>query len=86
MLTNIQVTITIQLLGLSRRQCGGSPIDMTVVVELASRTLDLPQNESYDLLPHGLYPALIVNFLPGLHHLSLLKKKARYINSSRQYN
>ena len=45
------------------------------MVELASKVQDLPQNESYDLLSHGVNPIHIVNFIPNLSHLSIWIKK-----------
>ena len=47
---------------------------MAVVLELASRIEDLPQNESYELLRHGPYPILVVNFLPNFPYLTILIK------------
>ena len=45
-------------------------IDVTVVVELAFRIQDLPQNESCGLLAHGINPIGRVNFVHDLTHLS----------------
>ena len=59
----------VQLLGLSGRRCESS-MDVTVVVELASRMKDLPHNESCELLAHGVNPIGRVNFLPDSTHLS----------------
>ena len=51
-----------------------SSIDMTVVVELASKIQDLVQNESDELLAHGVDPISRVTFIPHLRHLSFRKK------------
>ena len=51
-----------------------SSIDVTVVVELASRIQDLVQNESGELLAHGVDPMSRVTFIPHLRHLSFRKK------------
>ena len=67
--TNVQVMFIVQMLGPSQRRSGYS-IDMTVVVELASRIQDLPQNESCELLAHGVNPIGRVNFVHDLTHLS----------------
>ena len=68
----------VQLLGPSgaRRK---SSIDVTVVVELTSRIQDLIQNESGELLAHGVDPISIVTFIPiwDIYHLG---KKDWYIN------
>ena len=64
----------VQLLGPS----GGrwkSSIDVTVVVELASRIQDLVQNESGELLTHGVDPIGRVTFIPHSRHLSFRKKR-----------
>ena len=71
-----------QVLGPSRRRSGHS-IDVTIMVELASRIQDLRQNEPCELHAHGVNPIDIVNFVPDLTHLSFLEKKDRYVNSSR---
>ena len=68
----------VQLLGPSGRRCKSS-MDMTVVVELASRIQDLLQNESGELLAHGINPIGGVNFVNDLIHLSFWKKD-QYIN------
>ena len=47
-----------------------SSIDVTVVVELAFRIQDLPQNESCELLAHGVNPISRVNFVHDSTHLS----------------
>ena len=47
-----------------------SSMDVTVVVELASGIQDLPQNESRELLAHGVNPIGRVNFVPDSTHLS----------------
>jgi hypothetical protein len=59
---------------------------MAIVVELTFRINDLLQNESYELLRHSHDPIHMENFILDSHHLSFFKNKARYINSSRQYN
>ena len=53
-----------------------SCIDVTVVVELASRIQDLVQNESGELLAHVhvVDPISRVTFIPHLRHLSFRKK------------
>ena len=51
-----------------------SSIDVTVVVELASRIQDLIQNESGELLAHDVDPISRVTFIPHLRHLSFRKK------------
>ena len=51
-----------------------SSIDVTVVVELASRIQDLVQNESGELLAHGVDPISRVKFIPHLRHLLFRKK------------
>ena len=56
-----------------------SSMDVTVVVELASRIQDLVQNESGELLAHGVDPISRVTisrvtFIPYLRHLSFRKK------------
>ena len=76
----------VQVLGLLRRRSGHS-IDVTVVVELASRIKDLPQNEPCELLTHGVNPINTVNFVLDLtpsfwkkridmliHRISIIKK------------
>ena len=68
-LTNVQVMFIVQMLGPSQRRSGYS-IDMTVVVELASRIQDLPHNESCELLVHDVNPVDKVNFFPDSTHLS----------------
>ena len=52
-----------------------SSMDVTVVVELASRIQDLVQNESGELLAHGVDPISRVTFTPYLRHLSFMKKR-----------
>ena len=52
-----------------------SSMDVTVMVELASRIQDLVQNESGELLAHGVDPISRVTFIPHLRHLSFRKKK-----------
>ena len=64
----------VQLLGPS----GGrwkSSIDVTVVVELASRIQDLVQNKSGELLAKGVDPISRVIFIPHLRHLSFREKR-----------
>ena len=46
-----------------------SSMDVTVVVELASRIQYLVQNESGELLAHGVDPIGRVTFLPHSRHL-----------------
>src|SRR6185503_3665427 len=72
--TNVQVMFVVQLLVPS----GGrwkSSMDVTVVVELASRIQDLVQNESGELLAHGVDPISRVTFIPHLRHLSFRNKR-----------
>ena len=67
----------VQLLGPS----GGrwkSSMDVTVVVEFASRIQDLVQNESGELLAHGIDPIGRITFIPHLSHLSFRKKGMIY--------
>ena len=52
-----------------------SSMDVTIVVELASRIQDLVQNESGELLAHGVDPISIVTFIPHLRHLLFRKKR-----------
>ena len=63
----------VQLLGPSGRRCESS-MDVTVMVELASRIQDLVQNESGELLAHGIDPISGVKFILHLRHLSFRKK------------
>ena len=72
-ITNIQVTFIMQVLGPSRRRSGYS-IDVTVVVELASRIQDLPHNESCELLAHGVNPIDIRSGVVDLCHLSFWER------------
>ena len=51
-----------------------SSMDVTVVVELASRIQDLVQNESGELLAHGVDPVGRITFIPESSHLSFRKK------------
>ena len=51
-----------------------SSIDVTVVVELASKIQDLVQNESGELLAHDVDPISRVTIIPHLRHLSFRKK------------
>jgi len=63
----------VQLLGpLGRRW--KSFMDVTVVVELASRIQDLVQNESDELLAHDVDPIGRINFICDSTHLSFRKK------------
>ena len=63
----------VQVLGpLGRRW--KSFMDVTVVVELASRIQDLVQKESGELLAHGVDPISRITFIPHLRHLSFRKK------------
>ena len=52
-----------------------SSMDVTVVVELASRIQDLVQNESGELLAHDIDMISRVTFIPHLRHLSFRKKR-----------
>ena len=63
----------VQLMGPSRRRWKFS-MDVTVVVELASRIQDLVQNESGELLAHGVDPIGRINFICDSTHLSFRKK------------
>ena len=63
----------VQMLSPSRCRSGYS-IDVTVMVELASRIQDLVQNESGELLAHGVDPISRVTFIPHLRYLSFRKK------------
>ena len=63
----------VQLLVPSRGRWKSS-MDVTVVVELASRIQDLVQNESGELLAHGVDPISRVTFIPHLRHLLFRKK------------
>ena len=51
-----------------------SSMNVTVVVELASRIQDLVQNESGELLGHGIDPIRRVTLISHLRHLSFRKK------------
>ena len=51
-----------------------SSMDVTVVVELASRIQVLVQNESGELLAHGVDRISRVTFIPHLRRLSFRKK------------
>ena len=55
-----------------------SSMDVTVVVELASRIQDLVQNESGELLAHSVDPIGRITFIPHLRHLSFRKKGLIY--------
>ena len=71
--TNVQIMFVVQLLGPSGRQWKSS-MDVTAVVELASRIQDLVQNESGELLAHGVDPISRVTFISHVRHLSFRKK------------
>ena len=58
----------VKLLGPSGRRWKSS-MDVTVVVELASRIQDLVQNESGELLAHGVDPISRVTFVRHSRHL-----------------
>ena len=60
-----------------------SSIDMTVVVELASKIQDLVQNESDELLAHDVDPISRINFICDSTHLSFRKKRTDILISSR---
>ena len=47
-------------------------MNVTVVVELASKIQDLIQNESGELLAHGVDPIGRITFIPRLRHLVLV--------------
>ena len=64
----------VKLLGPSGRRWKSS-MDVTVVVELASRFQDLVQNESGELLAHGVDPIGRITFIPQTTHLSFRKKR-----------
>ena len=64
----------VQLLGPSGRRWK-SFMDVTVVVELASRIHDLVQNESDELLAHDVDPIGRINFIRDSTHLSFRKKR-----------
>ena len=51
-----------------------SSMDVTVVVELGSRIQYLVQNESGELLAHGVDPISRVTCIPHLRHLLFRKK------------
>ena len=55
-----------------------SSMDVTVVVELASRIQDLVQNESGELLAHDIDPIDRITFIPESSHLSFRKKGLIY--------
>ena len=67
----------VQLLSPSGRRWKSS-MDVTVVVELASRIQDLVQNESGELLAHGVDPIGRINFSRDSTHLSFRKKGLIY--------
>ena len=67
----------VQLLGpLGRRW--KSSMDVTVMVELASRIQDLVQNKSGGLLAHGVDPIGRITFIPESSYLSFRKKGLIY--------
>ena len=55
-----------------------SSIDVTVMVELVSRIQDLVQNESGELLAHGVDSIGRITFISHLRHLSFRKKGLIY--------
>ena len=55
-----------------------SSMDVTVMVELASRIQDLVQNESGELLAHGVDPIGRITFILESSHLSFRKKGLIY--------
>ena len=63
----------VQLLGPSGARWKSS-MDVTVVVELASRIQDLVQNESGEMLAHGVDLINRVTFIRHLRNLSFRKK------------
>ena len=67
----------VQLLGPSERRWK-SFMDVTVVVELASRIQDFIQNESGELLAHSVDPIGGITFIPESSHLSFRKKGLIY--------
>ena len=70
----------VQLLGPSECRWKSS-MDVTVMVELASRIQDLVQNESGELLAHGVDPVSRVTFILHLRHLSFRKKMTDILTS-----
>ena len=69
--TNIQFMF---IVGPSRRRSGLLPMNVTVVVELASRIQDLSHNESCELLAHGVNPIDIKSGVVDLRHLSFWER------------
>ena len=67
----------VKLLGPSGRRWKSS-MDVTVVVELASRIQDLVQNESGELLAHDIDPIGRINFIRDSTHLSFRKQGLIY--------
>ena len=67
----------VQLLGPSGRQWKSS-MDVTVMVELASKIQDHVQNESGELLTHDVDPIGRINFIRDSTHLSFWKKGLIY--------
>ena len=63
----------VQLLGPSGRRWKSS-MDVTVVVELTFKIQDLVQNESGELLAHGVDPISRITFILESTHLSFRKK------------
>jgi hypothetical protein len=53
-------------------------MDVTIMVELASRIWDLVQNQSGELLAQGVDPIGRITFIPHLRHLLLRKKGLIY--------
>ena len=62
------------IVGPSRRRSGLLPMNVTVVVELTSRIQDLPENESRELLAHGVNPIDIERGVVDLRHLLFWKR------------
>ena len=60
----------------------GPSVDVSVMVELASKIQDLLRSESCELLAHGVNPINRQRFHVDLRHLSFLKRWI-YINSPR---
>ena len=60
-----------------------SSMDVTIVVKLAPRIQDLVQNESGELLAHGVDPIGRITFIPDATHLSFSKKRTHILISSR---
>ena len=58
-------------------------MDVTIVVELASRIQDLVQNESGEALAHGIDLIGRITFIPKTTNLSFRKKRTHILISSR---